>query len=117
MAEQSPTITAYLQPTCGWSNGVRAVLRKYRLDFTEKDVARFPEFRAEMEARTGQQSSPCVEVDGEMLADIGGEELERYLVAKGFAPPAAGSGQSSCGCCCGHGAAPDQPAAGTACEL
>ena len=27
-----PKIIAYLKPTCGWSNGVRAVLRKYDLD-------------------------------------------------------------------------------------
>ena len=26
---ETPKIIAYLKPTCGWSNGVRAVLKKY----------------------------------------------------------------------------------------
>jgi hypothetical protein len=28
-----PTITAYLKTYCGWSEGVRAVLRKHQLPF------------------------------------------------------------------------------------
>ena len=27
----SPIITAYLKPACGWSEGVRAIMRKYSL--------------------------------------------------------------------------------------
>ena len=33
-----------------------------------------------METKSGQQLSPCVEVNGEMVADISGEELEEYLI-------------------------------------
>ena len=33
-----PEITAYLKTYCGWSNGVRAVLKKYDLTYTEKDI-------------------------------------------------------------------------------
>ncbi len=28
-----PNIIAYLKPSCGWSNGVRAVLKKYDLPY------------------------------------------------------------------------------------
>jgi len=28
-----PKIIAYLKPSCGWSNGVRAVLKKYDLPY------------------------------------------------------------------------------------
>ena len=76
---QKPTITAYLKTQCGWSNGVRAVLKKYDLPYTEKDIIQNPAFRWEMEQKSGQPLSPCVEVNGEMLADISGEELEQYL--------------------------------------
>jgi hypothetical protein len=31
--------------------------------------------------------SPCVEVDGKMLADVSGEEVEAYLVAQGIVQP------------------------------
>jgi glutaredoxin-related protein len=50
----TPKITAYLKTTCGWSNGVRAVLAKYNLPYTEKDIIQNPAFRWEMETKTGQ---------------------------------------------------------------
>lgn len=77
---QKPEITAYLKTMCGWSNGVRAVLAKYELPYTEKDIIKNPAFRWEMEQRSGQPLSPCVEVNGVMLPDISGEEVERYLL-------------------------------------
>lgn len=79
-----PTITAWLKTYCGWSNGVRAVLAKYDLPYEEKDIIKNPAFRWEMEQKSGQALSPCVEVNGEMLPDISGEEVEQYLLQKGF---------------------------------
>src|SRR5580698_6409642 len=75
----NPEITAYLKTQCGWSNGVRAVLKKYDLPYTEKDIIQNPAFRWEMEQRSGQPLSPCVEVNCRILADVSGEELERFL--------------------------------------
>ncbi|MEO6847342.1 MAG: glutaredoxin [Chthoniobacterales bacterium] len=75
-----PEVTAYLKTQCGWSNGIRAILAKYGVEYTEKDIIKSPEFRWEMEQRSGQPLSPCVEVNGSMLADISGEELEGYLL-------------------------------------
>ena len=76
----TPEITAYLKTYCGWSAGVRAVLAKYNLKYTEKDIIQNPAFRWEMETKSGQPLSPCLEIDGDMLADISGEELEKYLI-------------------------------------
>src|SRR3954468_8568836 len=76
----TPEITAYLKTTCGWSNGVRAVLGKYNLKYTEKDIIQNPAFRWEMETKSGQPLSPCVEINGKILADISGEEVEKYLI-------------------------------------
>jgi glutaredoxin len=88
-----PTITAYLKTTCGWSNGVRAVLAKYDLPYTEKDIIQNPAFRWEMETKSGQPLSPCVEINGQMLADISGEEVEEHLIKnKLVAPSAADAG-------------------------
>ena len=66
--------------TCGWSAGVRAVLAKYNLQYTEKDIIQNPAFRWEMETKSGQPLSPCVEINGKMLADVSGEEVEEYLI-------------------------------------
>ena len=84
MSDQKPQITAYVKTFCGWSEGVRAIMRKYELEFDEKDIIKNPAFRWEMEQKTGQPLSPCVEVNGEMLPDVSGEEVEAFLLEKGI---------------------------------
>ncbi|MEI6337556.1 MAG: glutaredoxin [Verrucomicrobiota bacterium] len=79
-----PEITAYLKTSCGWSKGVRAVFEKYDLPYTEKDIIQNPDYRFEMEQISGQPLSPCVVVNGTMLADISGEEVEGYLLDQGL---------------------------------
>src|SRR2546423_15164998 len=83
----TPQITAYLKTYCGWSAGVRAVLAKYNLPYTEKDIIQNPAFRWEMETKSGQPLSPCVEINGNMLSDISGEEVEQYLIENGIGQP------------------------------
>lgn len=86
---QKPQITAYLKTHCGWSGGVRAVLAKYDLPYTEKDIIQNPAFRWEMETKSGQPLSPCVEINGEMLSDVSGEEVEEYLIDHRLVQPSA----------------------------
>jgi glutaredoxin len=80
-AMNKPEITAFLKTYCGWSNGVRAVLKKYDLPYTEKDIIQNPAFRWEMEQKSGQPLSPCIEINGQMLADVSGEEVEEFLIS------------------------------------
>ncbi len=80
---EKPKIIAYLKPTCGWSQGVRAVLRKYDLPYEDRNIKE-PAYRQEMIEKSGQMLSPCVEVNGQMLADVSGEEVEAYLLANGL---------------------------------
>ena len=84
---ETPKITAYLKTTCGWSAGVRAVLAKYNLPYTEKDIIQNPAFRWEMETKTGQPLSPCVEINDRMLADVSGDEVEAYLMDNKLVQP------------------------------
>ncbi|HEY2950952.1 MAG TPA: glutaredoxin [Verrucomicrobiae bacterium] len=76
-----PRIIAYLKPSCGWSQGVRAILGKYDLPYEDRDIINDPAQRQEMIEKSGQMLSPCVEVNGHMLADISGDEVEAYLLA------------------------------------
>ena len=82
-----PHIIAYLKPTCGWSQGVRAALRKYDLPFEDRDIIRNSAQRQEMIQKSGQNLSPCVEINGHMLADVSGEEVEQYLLAQALVQP------------------------------
>ncbi len=83
MADQDIEITAYLKTFCGWSEGVRAIFRKYDLPFEEKDIIKNPAFRWEMEQKSGQPLSPCVIVNGTMLPDVSGEEVEAWMIENG----------------------------------
>jgi len=93
-------IKAYLKPSCGWSNGVRAILRKYSLDHEDIDIMGDRASYAEMVRKSGQPLSPCVEVDGVMLADVSGEELENYLLSNDLVKPteAAAGAATNAGC-------------------
>jgi len=81
------TIKAYLKPQCGWSNGVRAIMAKYGLDFEDIDIINNRDNYAEMVQKSGQPLSPCVEVDGVMLADVSGEEVENYMLSNDLVKP------------------------------
>ena len=77
-----PKVIAYLKPTCGWSQGVRAILSKYDLPFEDRDIINDPLQRQEMIEKSGQMLSPCVEINGHLLADVSGDEVEHYLLAE-----------------------------------
>ena len=84
MAVEQPKIVAYMKPVCGWSQGVRAVLGKYGLDYEDKDIVNDPYNYAEMVRLTGQYLQPSLQVGDEIIADVSGEEVEAYLLDKGI---------------------------------
>ena len=79
----APNIVAYLKPVCGWSNSVRETFAKYGLQYEDKDIINNPEIYAEMVQKSGQPLSPCVEINGQMLADVDGGEVEAWLIENG----------------------------------
>jgi len=82
-------VIAWLKPYCGWSNGVRAIFRKYAIEFEDRDIINNPDVYTEMVEKSGQTLSPCVEIDGVMLADVSGEEIENYLLSNQLVEPNA----------------------------
>jgi len=100
-----PKVIAYLKPTCGWSQGVRAVLRKYDLPFEDRDIINDPAQREEMVQKSGQPLSPCVEVNGHVLADVSGSEVEAYLLAQGLVQPTDRLAEAPVDQACAHEAA------------
>jgi len=99
---ETPKIIAYLKPSCGWSQGVRAVLRKYELPFEDRDIINDPSQREEMIQKSGQMLSPCVEINGHMLPDISGEEVEAYLLANHMVSPNARVPEAPTNQACAH---------------
>ena len=70
---------------------MRAVFEKYELPYTEKDIIQNPNYRFEMEQLSGQPLSPCVVINGAMLADISGEEVEAYMLQNSIVADASKS--------------------------
>lgn len=79
---EKPTIIAYLKAHCGWSGGVRAIMDKYGLEYQEREITQNAANYNEMVQKSGQDLSPCVEINGQMLADVDGDEVEAYLIEK-----------------------------------
>jgi len=80
-------IKAYLKPSCVWSRGVRAIMQKYNLLYTDLDIVNNSDLYEEMTKKSGQPLSPCVEINGVMLADVSGDEVENYLLTNNLVNP------------------------------
>ncbi len=106
---EAPKIIAYLKPTCGWSQGVRAVLRKYDLPFEDRNILKDPDQRQEMIRKSGQSLSPCVQINGHLLADVSGEEVEAYLLAHNLVAPTDRQPEAFKHQCCAHDTAEEVP--------
>lgn len=85
----APKIIAYLSPTCGWTYDVVRFLDKYGLEYEARNIVSDPGAYEEMVEKTGQYSSPCVEINGHMLADVGGDEVETWMRQQGLLVEAA----------------------------
>jgi monothiol glutaredoxin len=79
-----PKIIAWMKPSCGWSNGVRAVLKKYNLPYEDRDIINVRANYEEMVRLSGQPLQPTLSIDGQMVADVSGDEVEAWLAAKGY---------------------------------
>ena len=100
MSDEEMDITCYLKTHCGWSKGVRAIMKKYELDYVEKDIIANPAFRWEMEQKSGQKLSPCVLINGTMLADVSGKEVEEWLLERNLVEPNDAEPEARIDGCC-----------------
>ncbi len=68
-------------------------LDKYGLGYESHNVALDPVAMSQMQARSRQSHVPCVEIEGVMLADTTGQEVEDYLLSRQLVGPAFLRGQ------------------------
>jgi len=62
-----PAITMYTTDACPWCQKTKALLRKRGLEYEEINLARDPDGRAELLARTGLMTFPQVLVGDELI--------------------------------------------------
>ena len=71
-------IRLFIKPDCGWCHEAMEWLEENGLAFEELDVTSDGAARKEMKSLSGQTLAPVIDVDGEVLADFGVDELEEW---------------------------------------
>ncbi len=71
-------IRLFIKPYCGWCQRARHWLDSHGAQYETVDVIASEEAFDEMIRLSGQELAPVLEVDGEILADFGPEELAHF---------------------------------------
>ena len=75
---------------------------QYDLNYDDRDIINDPVQRQEMIEKSGQMLSPCVEIDGKMLTDVSGEEVEAFMLANHLVTPNNASPEAPIDQPCAH---------------
>ena len=71
-------VRLFIKPYCGWCHDAQDWLQERGIQYDELDVTSDRAARQEMFDLTGQSKAPCIEVDGEILADFDTDQLEEF---------------------------------------
>lgn len=78
------SIRLFIKPGCPWCDEAIDWLDARKISYQTLNVTGDREARAEMLELTGQTKAPSIDVDGEILADFGADELEAWWKKQGF---------------------------------
>jgi len=71
-------IRLFIKPYCPWCHRAEDWLKRHGIKYETLDVISDREAFDEMEELSGQTLAPVIDVDGEILADFGPEELAKF---------------------------------------
>jgi glutaredoxin len=71
-------IRLFIKPFCGWCYKAMHWLDDHEVDYQTVDVIADEAAFDEMIRLSGQDLAPVIEVDGEILADFGPDQLEEF---------------------------------------
>ncbi|MBI3805695.1 MAG: glutaredoxin [Nitrospirae bacterium] len=75
-------IIIYKKTGCPWAAAVAAFLKAQEIPYEERDILKNPEFKKEVEKKSGQSKSPTLDIDGEILPDASVEQVHEALQKK-----------------------------------
>ncbi|MEI2722558.1 MAG: glutaredoxin family protein [Verrucomicrobiota bacterium] len=76
MKPQTPRL--FIKPYCGWCHKAMRWLEDHDIEYERIDVIADDAAFDEMVKLSGQELAPVMVVDGQVLADFGPEELEKF---------------------------------------
>jgi len=68
----------FVKPYCGWCHKAERWLDQHEIDYETVDVISDEAAYDEMINLSGQELAPVIDVDGEILADFGPDQLARF---------------------------------------
>lgn len=71
-------IRLFVKSGCGWCDAAQEWLDEQGIKYAVVNVSRDAKAFSEMQQLSGQTRAPVIEIDGEILADFGPEELEVF---------------------------------------
>jgi len=71
-------IRLFIKPYCGWCDKAERWLDQHDIEYETVDVMADENAYDEMIRLSGQELAPVIEVDGEILADFGPEQLAAF---------------------------------------
>lgn len=77
-------IRLFVKPGCPWCIEAKDWLDQHKITYETLNVSADAAARSEMLELTGQTKAPSIDVDGQILADFGADELEIWWNQQGF---------------------------------
>lgn len=72
-------IIIYSKTDCPWAEEVIKFLESKNIPFEERDMLKNENFKEEVLKKTGQSSSPTLDIDGHILADSDVNQVKKYI--------------------------------------
>lgn len=72
------SIRLFVKPYCSWCHKAQRWLNERGIQYETLDVISDSQAYTEMVNLSGQRLAPVIDVDGEILADFGPDELARF---------------------------------------
>ena len=71
-------VRLFIKPYCGWCHKAERWLNHHEIEYETVDVISDEAAYDEMINLSGQELAPVIDVDGEILADFGPDQLARF---------------------------------------
>ena len=71
-------IRLFIKPYCGWCHKAMRWLNSRKIEYVTIDVTADESAMAEMVRLSGSELAPVIDVDGQILADFGPEQLATF---------------------------------------
>jgi glutaredoxin len=71
-------VRLFVKPYCGWCDKAERWLDQHEIDYETVDVISDEAAYDEMINLSGQELAPVIDVDGEILADFGPDQLAQF---------------------------------------